>query len=188
MSEITVSTTIENYKGLLQQYCQARHLQSPVYETTQQGPPNEPSWVVAVKYGQSTYMTSEPIHGSKRFAEHIAAKQILETIESRQEAFLAGEPHDEDLGLAKLNDSAPELPSVELASEEGLSVPIELVTNALGIANHRLSELRRGTRYRESESNQAFARNLADLTMLIVREVANAAVASRITLDYPREG
>lgn len=191
MSEIITSTT-ENYKGLLQQYCQVRHLWNPSYETTQQGQPNEPSWTVTVKYGQSTYTTPEPIRGSKRFAEQIAAQQILETIESRQEAFLAGEPDDE-VGLAEVDDSAPEiaLREDETSSAREGYVPIELVTSALGIANHRLSELRRGTRYRESieskQASQTFAKNLADLTIMIVRAVVNAAEEANIKLGNPKE-
>ncbi|MBI1923180.1 hypothetical protein HYR99_02905 [Candidatus Poribacteria bacterium] len=191
MSEIITSTT-ENYKSLLQQYCQVRHLSNPGYETTQHGPPNEPSWTVTVKYGQSTYTTPEPIRGSKKLAEQIAAQQILETIESRQEAFLAGEPDDE-VGLAEGGDSDSEiaLPEEKTSSARDGYVPIELVTSALGIANHRLSELRRGTRYRESiesrQASQTFAKNLAELTIMIVRAVVNAAEEANIKLGYPKE-
>ena len=116
------------------------------------------------------------IRGSKRWAEKMAAKQILEQIESHQDAFLAGDSVE-----------TPETheQSTEISSPELLYAPTELVTTALGIANHRLSGQQRGTRYRDSveskQSNQAFAQNLADLTMQIVREVANAAKASGVT-------
>jgi hypothetical protein len=182
MSEAAINMAVENYKGVLQQYCQKRALGNPEYETDQQGTSNEPSWIVSVKYGETPYTTPEPIRGSKRFAEHIAAKQILESIESHQEAFLAGDTVD--------TPSAHE-PSTKISSAESLYVPTELVTTALGIANHRLAELRRGTRYRDSieskQGNQAFAQNLAELTMQLVRTVANAAEASSVEFgDAPR--
>ena len=69
--------------------------------------------------------------------------------------------------------------STEVSSPDSLYVPTELVTTALGIANHRLAGLQRGTRYRDSgeskQSNQVFAQSLAELTVQIVREVASAA-------------
>ena len=184
MSEAISNTTVENYKGILQQYCQKRALGDLTYETDQQGTPNEPSWRVTVKYGETTYTTSAPIRGSKRWAEQVAAKQALEQIESCQEAFLAGcsEPrsHQDD----SLETTETHEQSTEVSSPEPLYVPTELVTAALGIANHRLAGLQRGTRYRDSveskQGSQAFAQNLADLTMQIVREIANAAEASGV--------
>ena len=176
MSEAVSNTAVENYKGILQQYCQKRALENLTYETDQQGTPNEPSWIVTVKYGETTYTTPASIRGSKRWAEKMAAKQILEQIESHQDAFLAGD----SVETAETHEQ-----STEISSPEPLYVPTELVTTALGIANHRLSGQQRGTRYRDSveskHSNQAFAQNLADLTMQIVREVANAAKASGVT-------
>ena len=90
MSEITTHTTVENYKGLLQQYCHTRHMGHPVYEVSQQGRPDDPSWIVTIKYGQSTYTTPEPIHGSKRLAEQTTANQVLEIIESRTSSLICG--------------------------------------------------------------------------------------------------
>ena len=90
MSEAFSDTTVDNFKGILQQYCQQRALGNLIYETDQQGTPNEPSWIVTVKYGETAYTTPTPIRGSKRWAEKMAAKQVLEQIESHQEAFLAG--------------------------------------------------------------------------------------------------
>ncbi len=176
MSEAIDETTVENYKGILQQYCQKRALGNLTYEIDQQGTPNEPSWIVTVKYGETTYTTPAPIRGSKRLAEKMAAKQILELMESHQEAFLAG-----------CSDAPTEMreQSTEKSSPEPLYVPTELVTTALGIANHRLAGLQRGTRYRDSveskQSNQAFAQHLAELTMQIVHEIANAAEASGVS-------
>ena len=183
MSEAVSNTTVENYKGLLQQYCQKRALGNLAYETDQQGTPNEPSWIVTVKYGETTYTTPAPIRGSKRLAEKMAAKQILERIESHQEAFLAGSAESQHQGTGVDTPGTHEQ-STEVSSPEPLYVPDELVTTALGIANHRLAGLQRGTRYRDSvaseQSNQAFAQHLADLTMQIVREVANAAETSGV--------
>lgn len=195
MSDAPTETTIENYKGILQEYCHTRNLGNPIYESVQHGSPNEPSWNVTVKYGQSTYTTPEPIRGTKRLAEQITAKQILETIESRQEAFLAGESIDQDAstkGIPAIAETNPErlVAQVEAPQPEVLYIPIELITSALGIANHRLAESRRGTRFREppesKNANQTFAQNLADLTMMIVREVAKAAKAANIEFISPK--
>ena len=175
MSEAVSNTTVENYKGILQQYCQKRALGNLTYEADQQGTSNEPSWIVTVKYGETTYTTPAPIPGSKRWAEKMAAKQILELIDSHQEAFLVGDSVDTTETYEQ---------STELSSPEPLYVPVELVTTALGIANHRLAGLQRGTRYRDSveskQSNQMFAQNLADLTMQIVREIVIAAEAAGV--------
>lgn len=182
MSEEASDTTVENYKGMLQQYCQTRGLGDLVYKTDQQGTPNEPSWIVTVKYGETTYTTPAPIRGSKRLAEKMAAKQVLEQIESHQEAFLAG-CSDSQLHQG---DEMPEMQvrSTEVSSPDFLNVPTELVTAALGIANHRLAGSQRGARYRDSvdskHSNRAFAQQLAQLTMQIVREIANAAEVSGV--------
>ena len=184
MSEAVGNTMVENYKGILQQYCQKRALGDLIYETDQQGTPNEPSWIVTVKYGQTTYTTPAPIRGSKRWAEKIAAKQILEQLECHQEAFLAGDSESQAYQIDSAETTETHKQSKEVSSPGPLHVPPEFVTTALGIANHRLAGLQRGTRYRDSveskQSNQAFARNLADLTMQIVREVANAAEVSGV--------
>lgn len=184
MSEAVSDATIENYKGLLQQYCQKRGLGDLTYEVDQRGTSNEPSWVVTVKYGETTYTTPSPIRGSKRLAEKVASKQVLEQIESYQEAFLAGcsesRSHQEDSAVT----TEMQEQSTEVTLPDPLYVPIELVTTALGIANHRLAGMQRGTRYRDSvdskRGNQAFAQHLAELTMQIVREVANAADTSGV--------
>ena len=179
MSEAVSDTTVENYKGILQQYCQKRALGDLIYETNQQGTPNEPSWIVTVKYGETTYTTPAPIRGSKRLAEKIAAKQILEQIESHQETFLAGSSESRSHQDDSFETTDIQEQSTEVSSADSLYVPTELVTTALGIANHRLAGSQRGTRYRDSveskQGHQAFAQHLAELTMQIVREVANAA-------------
>ena len=184
MSEAISNTAVENYKGILQQYCQKRALGDLTYETNQQGTPNEPSWIVTVKYGETTYTTSAPIRGSKRWAEQMATKRALEQIESRQEAFLAGCSESRSHQGDAVETTEMHEQSTEVSSPEPLYVPTELVTTALGIANHRLAGLQRGTRYRDSveskQGNQAFAQHLAELTMQIVREIANAAEASGV--------
>ena len=186
MSEITTQDAIQNYKGMLQQLCHARNLGEPVYESIQQGKPDSPSWIVTVKYGQSSYITPAPIRGSKRLAEQSAAEQVLETIESRQEAFLAGNPLNGKPEAVQSAEAVAEvgLTTSETPSMETLHVPVELVTSALGIANHRLVTSRSRTRYRETtepeNASQMFAQNLADLTMRIVREVVTAAERSNI--------
>ena len=184
MSEAVSDTMVENYKGLLQQYCQKRALGNLIYETDQQGTPSEPSWIVTVRYGETTYTTPAPIRGSKRWAEKMAAKQVLEQMESHQEAFLAGcaesGSHRED----SVETTRRQEQSTEASSPEPLYVPTELVTTALGIANHRLAGSQRGTRYRDpvesKQGNRVFAQQLAELTVQIVREVASAAETSGV--------
>ena len=186
MSETNSQDEIQNFKGLLQQLCHTRNLGEPVYESIQQGKPDSPSWIVTVKYGQSGYITPAPIRGSKRLAEQMAAEQVLETIESRQDAFLTGNPLDGEPNAVQSAEAAAEveLPTSETASTETHHVPVELVASALGIANHRLAASRRGTRYCEmtesKNGSQMFAQNLADLTIRIVREVVTAAERSNI--------
>ena len=170
---------LKTTKVILQQYCQKRVLGDLTYETDQQGTPNEPSWIVIVKYGETTYTTPAPIRGSKRWAEQMAAKQVLEQIESHQEAFLAGRSEPRSHQMDSVETAETHEQSTEVSSPDSLYVPTELVTTALGIANHRLAGLQRGTRYRDSveskQSNQVFAQSLAELTVQIVREVASAA-------------
>ena len=184
MSETVSDTTIENYKGLLQHYCQKRALGDLIYHTDQRGTANEPSWIVTVKYGETTYTTSAPIRGSKRGAEQMAAKQVLEQIESHQETFLAGESESQSHRGDFVETTGMQEKATEVSPPDPLYVPTEFVTTALGIANHRLAGLQRGTRYRDSveskRGNQAFAQHLAELTMQIVREVANAAEAAGV--------
>ena len=184
MSEAVSEPTVENYKGILQQHCQKWALRDLTYETTQQGTPNEPSWVVTVKYGETTYTTPAPIRGSKRWAEQMAAKQVLEQIESHQEAFLAGCADSRSEQGNSVETPGTQASSSEISAPDLLNVPTELVTTALGIANHRLAGQQRGTRYRDSAASkrgdQAFAQHLAELTMQIVREIANAAEVSGV--------
>ena len=184
MSETVSDGTVNNYKGILQQYCQKWALGDLTYETDRQGAPNDPSWVVTVKYGETTYTTPAPIRGSKRWAQKMAAKQVLEQIESHQEAFLTGSSESRLHQGDSVETSEIQEQSTIVSSPDLLCVPTELVTTALGIANHRLAGQQRGTRYRDSveskRGNQAFAQHLAELTMQIVREVADAAEGSGV--------
>ena len=184
MSEAVSNTMVEDYKGILQQYCQKRALGNLTYETDQHGTPNEPSWIVTVKYGEMIYTTPAPIRGSKRWAEKMAARQVLEQIESHQEAFLAAGSESQSRPEDSVETPRMQVEGTEVSSPGVLSVPTELVTTALGIANHRLAGLQRGTRYRDSveskQGNQVFAQHLAELTIQIVREIANAAETSGV--------
>ena len=170
-------TLSANYKGELQQYCQKRGLGPPIYDATQQGTPNEPSWLITITYGSSVHVTPEPITGSKRNAEHVAAKQVMDIIKTEQQAFLAGAPLAEQANLESEDASR---------TTASLVVPTELVTAALGIANHRLAELRRAVRYREpvdnTVANQQFAESLAALAIEIVQQVMASAEESNISL------
>ena len=186
MSNTTVD---ENYKGIFQEYCYARNLGEPVYESSLHGYASEPVWSVTIRYGQSVYTTPNPVHGAKRLAEQIAARQLLEQIESRQEAFLAGEPFDQ------LPDSeAPHLHQpVASHSEilvhppsEPLHVSVELITTALEIANNHLAESGQSARLSQS-SDKVFAQDLANLTIAVVRELAKSDAEANTRLISSEE-
>ena len=183
----------DNYKGNLQQYCQQKGLESPDYQTTNQvGLPNDPSWIVTVKWGNQEHTTPEPIAGSKKTAEQVAAQQALAEIaerdnecEAKQEAYLT--PNRETVladaldGVGVETEATPQ--DSEMPTGEPITVPVELVTTALGIANHRLTELKRDQRpqrtrgdsrrsYTGSASTtEDFPKQLAQLTMEIVLHV-----------------
>ena len=185
MSDSTPNSTVENYKGLLQEYCHERNLGDPAYEVTQFGSPNEPSWCVEVKYGDARHTTTEPLRGSKRFAEQIAAKQALEMIESRQEAFLSGKSLENNPSDAAELEFEAAFTPVEKADLSPIDAPVELVAAALDVASHRLAGAsRRGAKYRETSDskrdNEVYARNLAELTVQIVRELITAAESNNV--------
>ena len=182
----------DNYKGNLQQYCQQKGLEPPDYQTNQVGSPNDPSWIVTVKWGNQQHSTPEPIAGSKKTAEQVAAQQALAEIaerdnecEAKQEAYLT--PNRETVladaldGVGVETEATPQ--DSEMPTGGPITVPVELVTAALGIANHRLTELKRDQRpqrtrgdsrrsYTGSASTaEDFPKQLAQLTMEIVRHV-----------------
>ncbi len=182
----------DNYKGNLQQYCQQKGLEPPDYQTNQVGSPNDPSWIVTVKWGNQEHTTPEPIAGSKKTAEQVAAEQALAEIEepdneheAKQEAYLA--PNGETVvadaldGVGVETEATPQ--DSEMPTGEPITVPVELVTTALGIANHRLTELKRDQRPQRTRGDsrrpymgsappaEEFPKQLAQLTMEIVRHV-----------------
>ena len=187
MSDIKTDSIDENYKGILQEYCHQRNLGDPIYEVTQFGSPNEPSWSVEIIYGGSRHVTPEPLPGSKRFAEQMAAKQALESIETRQKAFLAGSPLQDY--TSEPEESQPEIlvPAVEKENLPPVDAPVELVAAALNVASQRLADAsRRGAKYRESFASKKdydiYARDLAELTAQIVRELITAAESNNIKI------
>ena len=185
MSDTASNSFVENYKGLLQEYCHVRNLGDPSYEVTQFGSPNEPSWGVEVKYGGTRHTTPEPLRGSKRLAEQIAAKQVLEILESRQKAFLAGEPMEKNSSDAAEFTSETHSNTGEEAHLPPIDAPVELVATALTAASQRMAGAsRRGAKYRESSDsirdNEIYARNLAELTMQIVRELMSTAESNNV--------
>lgn len=181
------NTTIdENYKGIFQEYCSARNLGDPVYESTLHGYEREPVWSVTIRYGQSVYTTPNPVCGAKRFAEQIAARQLLEQIESRQEAFLAGESFDQ------LPDSeASHTHQLAASDSEPMHVSIELITTALEIVNNRLAESGQSATLRQAsdveQSNKVFAQDLANLTMAVVRQLAETDATANTRLISSEE-
>ena len=174
--DIDVAEADGNYKGLLIQYCQERGLSQPRFTETQLGTPDAPSWKVTVHYGDRVHETDDPIPGAKKGAHQFAAKQVLDTISENRERLLAGETNTED-------DILPEL--VETPTpDEPLDVALPLITSAMTIANERLSASQ-PSRYR-GLSDAEFSRKLAQLTMLIVRDIAKAADEANIKFpDIP---
>ena len=155
MSDTNSNLIVENYKGLLQEYCHVRNLGDPSYEVTQFGSPNEPSWGVEVRYGGARHSTPEPLRGSKRFAEQIAAKQVLEILKSRQEAFLAGKSLENNSSDAVEFTSKLHSNPGEEANLPPIDAPVELVATALSVASQRMAGAsRRGAKYRESADSK----------------------------------
>ena len=170
MADLATVEALENYKGLLIQYCQERGLRQPTYTETQQGPADSPQWQVTVSYGDCVYETPEPISGSKRVAHQAAAQQVLDDINSRRESFLAGGTVDTlpaPISEPVLDTLAP------------LEAPIPLVSNALTIANERLTTSQ-PSRYRML-TDAEFSQKLSKLTLEIVRSLLERAEADKIT-------
>ena len=170
MADLATVEALENYKGLLIQYCQERGLRQPTYTETQQGPADSPQWQVTVSYGDCVYETPEPISGSKRVAHQAAAQQVLDEINSRRESFLAGGAVDTlpaPISEPVLDTLAP------------LEAPIPLVSNALTIANERLITSQ-PSRYRML-TDAEFSQKLSKLTLEIVRSLLERAEADKIT-------
>ena len=170
MADLATDTAVENYKGLLIQYCQERGLSQPIYTETQLGPADAPQWQVIVSYGDQVHETPEPVSGSKKFAHQVASQQVLAEINSRRESFLAGDMVDTPLA------SAPTDASVAVPIE----VPIPLVSSALTIANERLTASQ-PSRYR-TLSDAEFSEKLSKLTLEIVRNLLERAEKDKITL------
>jgi hypothetical protein len=168
--DIDIAEADGNYKGLLIQYCQERGLSQPRFTEIQLGTPDAPSWKVTVYYGDRVHETVDPIPGAKKGAHQFAAKQVLDTISENRERLLVGETDTED-------NIFPE-PVETLTSDEPLDVALPLVTSAMAIANERLSTSQ-PSRYR-GLSDAEFSRKLAQLTMLIVRNITQAADEANI--------
>ncbi len=185
MSDTNSNLIVENYKGLLQEYCHVRNLGDPSYEVTQFGSPNDPSWGVEVRYGRARHSTPEPLRGSKRIAEQIAAKQVLDILELRQEAFLTGKSLEDNSPDTTESESEAHSNFVVEADLSPIDAPVELVATALTVASQRMAGAsRRGAKYRESSDskrdNEIYARNLAELTVQIVRELMSTAESNNV--------
>ena len=172
MADVATGEALENYKGLLIQYCQERGLPQPTYTETQHGPADSPQWQVTVSYGDWVHETPEPIPGSKKFAHQVAAQQVLDEIHSRRESFLAGDRIDTPAAL-----SSEPVPDTSMP----LEVPISLVSSALTIANERLTASQ-PSRYR-TLTDAEFSQKLSKLTLEIVRSLFEKAEADKITFQ-----
>lgn len=172
MADLATGEALENYKGLLIQYCQERGLRQPTYAETQHGPADSPQWHVTVSYGDWVHETPEPIPGSKKFAHQVAARQVLDEINSRRESFLTGD-----------TVNAAPAPISEPATQPSapLEVPIPLVSSALTIANERLTTSQ-PSRYRML-TDAEFSQKLSKLTLEIVRSLLERAEEDQITFQ-----
>ena len=172
MADLAPDEALENYKGLLIQYCQERGLQQPTYTEIQQGPADAPRWQVTVSYGDHVHETPEPVPGSKKFAHQIAAQQVLAEINSRRESFLAGDTVGTISVPAPEENGAPASVLIE--------VPMPLVSSALTIANERLTTSQ-PSRYR-TLTDAEFSEKLSKLTLQIVRSLLERAEKDKVTL------
>ena len=169
MADLGTGEALENYKGLLIQYCQERGLGQPTYTETQHGPADSPQWRVTVSYGDWVHETPEPVSGSKKFAHQVAAQQVLAEINSRRESFLAGDS----------TDAPPAPDSVPVSAVPTLlEVPIPLVSSALTIANARLTTSQ-PSRYR-TLTDAEFSQKLSTLTLEIVRSLLEKAEEHKV--------
>ena len=171
MADLAPDEASENYKGLLIQYCQERGLQQPTYTEIQHGPADAPRWQVTVSYGDHVYETPEPVAGSKKFAHQTAAQQILAEINSRRESFLAGDTGGTLPIATPAENGAPASVPIE--------VPMPLVSNALTIANERLTTSQ-PSRYR-TLTDAEFSEKLSKLTLQIVRSLLQSAEKDKVT-------
>lgn len=188
LSEINKS----NYKGDLQHYCQKHDLAMPTYDAVQSGLPNAPTWIVTVKWGDSEHTTPEPIQDTKKFAEHTAAKQILELLELAESKIEESEGADSESidadsvseeELKGTGTKVSQLSTIEAPDSEKYVVPVELVATALHIANDRISGLKNQRRYTGASDRAAkFPDQLAQLTTEIVKAVQKAATTGRIEI------
>ena len=170
MADLATGEALENYKGLLIQYCRERGLSQPTYTETQHGPADSPRWLVTVSYGDWVHETPEPVPGSKRFAHQVAAQQVLDEINSRRESFLAGDI---------VEVTAAPISEPVLEASVPLEVPVSLVSSALTIANERLTASQ-PARYR-TLTDAEFSQKLSKLTLEIVRNLLEKAEAGKIT-------
>lgn len=170
MADLATGEALENYKGLLIQYCQERGLSQPTYTERQHGPSDSPRWQVTVSYGEWVHETPEPVSGSKKFAHQVAAQQVLNEINSRRESFLAGD--SVETTPAPVSEPALEVPAP-------LEVPVSLVSSALTIANERLTTSQ-PARYR-TLTDAEFSQKLSKLTLEIVRNLLEKSEAENIT-------
>jgi len=172
MADLATGEALENYKGLLIQYCQERGLREPTYAETQHGRADSPQWQVTVSYGNWVHETPEPIPGSKKFAHQVAAQQVLDEINSRRESFLAGDTVNAASAAISEPVTEPSAP---------LEVPIPLVSSALTIANERLTTSQ-PSRYR-TLTDAEFSQKLSKLTLEIVRSLLERAEEGQITFQ-----
>ena len=170
MADLATGEVVENYKGLLIQYCQERGLRQPTYRETQHGPSDSPRWQVTVSYGEWVHETPEPVSGSKKFAHQVAAQQVLDEINSRRESFLAGDT---------VETAAAPISEPALEASVPLEVPVPLVSSALTIANERLTASQ-PARYR-TLTDAEFSQKLSKLTLEIVRNLLEKSEADNIT-------
>ncbi len=178
-------------KSKLNQYCQQRGISPPEYTTENVGTAHEPIWDVTVTWADQTY-TELHLSGSKKDVEQMVAEQALERIEAERQAQLeTTKEHSSAFvsgGFAEAFDEVQQqkeeaVEPTSASENKPITVPVEMLTTALGIANHRWGERKRarekgrqGRPYAGSaETDAQFAAEVAQLAVELVRELHGAA-------------
>ncbi|MCZ6678215.1 MAG: putative dsRNA-binding protein [Candidatus Poribacteria bacterium] len=199
----------ENYKGALQTLCMRRGLGPPSYHTEQRGTPHQPLWRVMVQYGEHAHTTPSSISGSKKHAEQIAAKQVIELFDNQPTPNSAS-PQSEDVEIPaeipsemrfEATQALREAEPIDVQTEteqfsreiEGkpLQVSPTLILQILGLANDWLARSKRGETYLQMldtpEVRGLIGLDLADLTFRWARAFLESADRHQIEILDPPE-
>lgn len=83
--EATLKTPLSNWKALLQDYCQKKYQQPPIYHVLEEsGPDHSKKFVIAVMMGETEYGRGEG--ASKKEAQQSAAESAMKKIDQENQA------------------------------------------------------------------------------------------------------